>query len=418
MQTDIFQIGEKYDLLNPLFFANPHPILDQMRREDPIYWHSQLESWIVTRYVDVYNIIRDPKFSVDRGGKIGKSKSLLVQDQLNFCNDYFSQWMVFSDPPRHTRLRNLVGKAFTPQLIKSLEPIIQNFADELIDAIPMVGKMDVIEDFATPLPALVTAQFLGIPRQDIPLLKGWSRDMFMLFGSGWASEEIVNATYQSLVASIQYFDDLIAYYRCHPGDNLITQLIAAEDGGSVLSNEEMTATCITLMAGAYETTTYLISNGILALIQHPQQLQMLQANPQLIDSTVEEILRYCGPAFSVVRRAIANVEIDGKLISEGEKVYCVLHAANHDPVKFPHQDQFDITRPENRHLGLGQGVHVCLGAALTRLETKIAINTILQRFQNIQLEHQQLTWLPNLAMRGLQTLPIVFSQVGDLVNYQ
>lgn len=409
MQTRILEQGEKYDLLNPLFFANPNPILDQMRREDPIYWHSQLESWVVTRYVDVYNIIREPRFSVDRGGKIGKSKSSLVKNQLDFCNQYFSQWMVFSDPPRHTRLRNLVSQAFTPQLIKSLEPVIQNFADELIDAIQIVGKTELIEDFATPLPALVTAQFLGIPSQDIPLLKRWSRKMFMLFGSGWASEEVVKTTYQSLMESIQYFDHLIAQYRECPGENLISQLIATEDSSSVLSREEITATCITLMAGAYETTTYLISNGLLALLQHPQQLEMLRENPQLIDSTVEEILRYCGPAFSVVRRAIANVEIDDKLIGEGEKIYCILHAANHDPGKFDHPDKFDITRQENRHLALGQGVHVCLGAALTRLETKIAINTILQRWRNIQLEHQKLTWIPNLAMRGLKELHIVFS---------
>ncbi|NET70159.1 MAG: cytochrome P450 [Sphaerospermopsis sp. SIO1G2] len=178
---------------------------------------------------------------------------------------------------------------------------------------------------------------------------------------------------------------------------------------SVLSNEEITAICITLMAGAYETTTYLISNGMLALLQNPQQLQMLRENPMLIDSTVEEILRYCGPAFSVVRRAIANIEIDGKFIAEGEKIYCILHAANHDPAQFSNPDKFDITRSENCHLGLGQGIHVCLGAALTKLETKIAINTILQHYENIHLEHQQLSWIPNLAMRGLEALPIVFS---------
>ncbi|NET00186.1 MAG: cytochrome P450 [Sphaerospermopsis sp. SIO1G1] len=409
MQTEILQSGEKYDLLNPFFFTNPDPILDQMRIADPIYWHSQLESWILTRYVDVYNTIRNPQFSVDRDGKIGRSKSLAVKNQLYFCNQYFSQWMVFSDPPRHTRLRNLVSKAFSPQIIKSLEPIIQKYADELIDAISTIGKMELIQDFAIPLPALVTAKFLGIPRQDIALLKDWSRDMFMLFGSGWASEEVVETTYQSLVKSIQYFDDLIAWYRRHPGENLITELIAAEDSGSVLSNEEITAICITLMAGAYETTTYLISNGMLALLQNPQQLQMLRENPMLIDSTVEEILRYCGPAFSVVRRAIANIEIDGKFIAEGEKIYCILHAANHDPAQFSNPDKFDITRSENCHLGLGQGIHVCLGAALTKLETKIAINTILQHYENIHLEHQQLSWIPNLAMRGLEALPIVFS---------
>ncbi|MBD2663177.1 cytochrome P450 [Richelia sinica FACHB-800] len=410
MLTQDLPLGEKYDLLNPLFFTNPDPTLDQMRIADPIYWHPQLESWILTRYVDVYNTIREQRFSVDRGGQIGKSKFASVQDKLKFCNEYFTKWMVFSDPPRHTRLRTLIGKAFTPQISNSLNCFIQDCADELIDAVQDAGQMEVIQDFAIPLPALVTAKLLGVPREDIPALKRWSSNMFTLFGAGWASEAVVETTYQSLVESIGYFDNLIAQHRQHPVSDFITKLIAAEDNGSVLSEEELTSTCITFMAGAYETTTYLISNGLLALLQHPDQLQMLLENPSLIDSTVEEVFRYWGPAFSVVRCAIADTYINDQLISQGQKIYCLLHAANHDPAQFPNPDQFDITRKENRHLGLGQGIHFCLGAALTRLEAKIALNTLLERLSNIQLATNQFHWIPNLAMRGLESLPVTFSR--------
>jgi pimeloyl-[acyl-carrier protein] synthase len=413
MLTENSQSRNKYDLLNPLFFADPNPTLHRMRTEEPIYWHSQLQSWILTRYFDIYSTIRDPQFSVDRGGKIGNSLSLQVKDKLDFCNHYFAQWMVFSDPPRHTRLRILVAKAFTPQLVDSLHPLIQKFADELLDAVQGVEEMEIIRDFATPLPALITAYMLGVPREHIPELKRWSRNMFMLFGAGFATTEVVEATYESLVECIKYFEDLITQHRKRPSNNFIDQLIAAEDQGSILSDEELTATCITLMAGAYETTTHLITNGLLALLQHRNQLLMLRENPKLIDHTVEEFFRYCGPAFSVVRRPINDIQIDGKWIRTGQKIYCILHAANHDPARFPEPHRFDITRKDNRHLGLGHGIHFCLGAALTRLETKIAINTIIQRLVDLRLDTENLVWIPNLAMRGLKALPVAFSRVTN-----
>jgi cytochrome P450 len=268
--------------------------------------------------------------------------------------------------------------------------------------------MDIIRDFAGPLPALVTAQMLGVPRERIPDLKRWSSDMFELFGAGRATDEVIEATYRSLVACREYFGTLIAQRRNSPSNDLISKLIAVEEQGSKLNEEELTGACITLMAGAYETTTYLISNGLLALLQHPDQLQRLRENPTLIDSAVEELLRYDGPALSVVRRVIEDTEIGGKLLRTGQKLYCMLHAGNLDPARFPEPDRLDIGRKDNRHLGLGQGIHFCLGAVLTRIETKIAINTIVQRLPDLRLDTHELTWVPNLAMRGLQALPVAF----------
>jgi cytochrome P450 len=398
----------KYDLLSPSFYAAPDATLHRMRAKDPVYWHSELEAWILTRYDDIQCVIRDLRFSVDRGGQIGKSRSVRVQDKLDFCNHFFAQRMVFSDPPRHTHLRTLVARAFTPHLADSLQPAIARFANELLDRVQDVGRMDIIGDFAGPLPALVTAQMLGIPREHIPDLKRWSSDMFGLFGAGLATDEVVEATYQSLIACREYFEAQIAQRRKNPGNDVICKLIAVEEQGSKLSEEEIIGACITLMAGAYETTTYLICNGLLALLRHPAQLQRLRENPTLIDSAVEEFLRYDGPALSVVRRAIDDTEIGGKCLRTGQKIYCMLHAGNHDPARFPDPDRLDIDRKDNRHLGLGLGIHFCLGAVLTRIETKIAINTIVQRLPELRLDTDELTWVPNLAMRGLQALPVAF----------
>lgn len=399
----------KYDLLSPSFFAAPDTILHRMRAEEPVYWHPLLESWILTRYDDIQSVIRSVSFSVDRGGQIAKGGSSRVQDKLNWCNHFFAQRMVFSDPPRHTRLRAVATKVFTPQMVYGLQPFINSVADELIDAVIDAGRMDVIQDFAVPLPALVTGQMLGISRECIAQLKQWSGDMFMLFGAGLATDEVIEATYGSLTACKEFFDDLIAQRRKSPGEDLISQLIALQDQERSLSEEELTGICITLMAGAYETTTHLIANGLLALLQHPDQLQRLRENWQLLDSAVEEFLRYDGPALSVVRRAIEDTQIGGVHIGAGQKVYCLLQAANRDPARFLEPDRLDISRQNNCHIGLGQGIHFCLGAALTRLETKLAIHALVQRLPELRLDTDELTWVPSLAMRGLDSLPVVFS---------
>ncbi|HAA31114.1 MAG TPA: cytochrome P450 [Cyanobacteria bacterium UBA8553] len=398
----------KYDLLSPSFFAAPDNTLHRMRTDEPVYWHPRLESWILTRYDDIQSVIRSASFSVDRGGQIARGGSYRVQDQLDWCNHFFAQRMVFSDPPRHTRLRSAAAKLFTSQRVYALQPFIKSVADELIDAVIDVGRMDVIEDFAVPLPALVTAHMLGISRECIAQLKQWSSHMFRLFGAGLATDEVIEATYQSLTACKKFFDEIIAQRRQSPGDDLISQLIVLQEEERSLSEEELTGICITLMAGAYETTTHLIANGLLALLQHPDQLQRLRENWQLIDSAVEEFLRYDGPALSVVRRAVEDTQIGGVHIRAGQKVYCMLQAANRDPARFLEPERLDISRQNNCHIGLGQGIHFCLGAALTRLETKLAIHALVERLPDLRLDTDELTWVSSLAMRGLYSLPVVF----------
>jgi pimeloyl-[acyl-carrier protein] synthase len=397
----------EYDLFSTDFYASPEATFDDMRLNHPVYWCSQLESWVLTRYQDISSTIRDTNFSVDRKGQVGKGGSPATTVQLEFCNSVFASWMVFSDPPNHTFLRGIASRVFTPPMMESYKPCIEDFTLALIQNLKTQDQIELIQDFAVPLPALVTAEMFGLPRSHIAKFKDWSNSMFTLFGAGNASDEVINAAYQNLLDCIQYFQDRVKEHLSSPGDSLIKQLANATEAGRQLTLEEIATMCIVMMVGAYETTTYLIANGILALLQNPGELAKLKADPSLIDSTVEELFRYCGPAFSTVRRAKIDRQINGQTIPSGDKIYCLLHAGNHDPDRFDQPRQLNILRQDNRHLGLGLGIHVCLGAALTRLETKIAIKSLIQHFPNMSVNPTKLEWIPNLSTRGVKELPIM-----------
>jgi cytochrome P450 len=379
-----------------------------MRENDPVYWHEVLESWILTRYDDVLYAIRDKKFSVDRGGSIGKGGSARVKAKLDWSNQFLLQMMVFSDPPRQTLLRNVVVKAFTPQVIEELRGPTELFVQELLDAVRTTGQMEIVRDLALPLPALVTGQMLGLPRERTEDFKRWSFNMFRLFGAGVASDEIVEDAYDSISECKKYFEAIIEERRRRPGEDLISRLVVARDQDIGLTESELAALCVTLMVGAYETTTHLVTNGVYALLSHPEQLKQLRSEPALIDGAIEELLRYIGPALSIVRRATTDVNFGDKTIRADQNIFCMLHAANHDPAQFTEPDRLNIRRTDNRHLGLGHGIHFCLGAALTRLETKIALNAIVHELPELRLPKESPTWMPNLVIRGLKSLHLAF----------
>lgn len=399
---------QMYDLFSPDFYAHPEPTLDDMRLNHPVYWCSRLDAWVLTRYQDISSTIRGANFSVDRNGQIARGGSSALRNQLDFCNQFFASWLVFSDPPRHTFLRNIMSQVFTSSLMESYQHDIEDLTGELIKNVQHQGEMELIQDFAVPLPALVTAKMFDIPRSHIVELKKWSSSIFTLLGAENASDEAINATYENLVNCIEYFQILVEEHLKLKSDGVINQLANASESGCQLSSQEIATICIVMMAGAYETTTHLIANGILALLQNPAEFNKLQHHPELIDSAVEEIFRYCGPAFSIVRRAKSDTQINGNNIQAGQKVYCLLHAGNHDPERFHQPSQLNISRQDNRHLGLGLGIHFCLGAVLTRLETKVAINALVHHFPNMYLNSSKLEWIPNLAMRGLKELPVAF----------
>lgn len=401
----------KYDLISQDFLADPHPTFRRMRAEDPVYWHPQFNLFCVTRYNDVQLMTRDPRFSSERPNYYGKGASPSVLDKLEYYNRFVSHWMVLADPPRHTRLRGLVAKAFTPQVVEKLRPMTQQIADEMIDAVVASGRADIVRDIAHPLPAAITAVMLGIPRKDIAQFKGWTDDVMMLLGTPVPTNETVEIGYRGVISLEGYFQQIIEERRQHPQNDILTMLVLAEEQGSVLSKSELVATCAMLLVAGHDTTSNQISNGILELLRAPEQLQKLRDNPALIEGAVEELLRYNGAAFQFMRRAREDIELGGTRISAGQLLFGFLHAANRDPSRFKDPERLDITRPDNRHVAFGSGIHFCIGAQIARIETQVALNTILARLPNLALAESHLEWIPNILVHGVRALPVTFEPV-------
>lgn len=396
---------QPYDLHSSGFFANPEGTLSRMRENDPVYYDKRLGAWVITRYDDVAEVLRSPNFSVDRNGEIGRNGSALLAEQLESVNKKVREFMVFSDPPRHTRLRAAVSKAFQPQALRTLEPLVEEFAHGLLDDLAGSASFDVLHDYGEPLAEEVTAYMLGLPPEDAAELKGWTLDLFGLVGAANVADDVVRSNAQGMEAFEAYIGKIVASRRRSTRTDLTSQLVREVSGE--FSESEIVSLIITLIAGAYETTSHLISSGVYALLRHPEQLGLLRRNPLKIASAVEEFLRFCGPAFAVQRRALSDTSIRGQEVRERERVYCMLHAANHDPAVFAAPETLDIERSPCRHVGLGLGAHFCLGAWLTRMETQVAINTLLARCPSLVLTSDaEPKWAANFAIRGLQELEV------------
>jgi cytochrome P450 len=398
-----------YDLLSPAFFADPHPTFRRMRAADPVYWHPALRMWFLVRYADIQHVARAPEFTAMRADHFGRDAPPTVRDQLEIVNRFLSGFLLFNDEPTHTRLRNLISKAFAPKLIAALRPFIHEIVEERIEASLPQGHMDVIEQLARPLPSAVIARMLGIPGHEIHRFKGWTDDLFALVGSSVATAELVERGHRGVVGLKDYLSDAIAERRARPSDDLLSLLIHAEDQGQVLDDEEIVATCALLLVAGYETTTNMIGNGLLALLRHPEQLAKLRGDPELVTSAVEEFLRYDSAAFRLMRRARVPVEINDHVIEAGQVVFGLLHAGNRDPAHFADPDRFDISRAHNHHLGFGYGPHFCVGASLARLETQIAIATLVRRLPDLALAPTPLEWFPSFVIRGVRALPVTFT---------
>lgn len=398
----------KYDLVSPQFFADPHAVFRRMRAEDPVYWHPTMKMWFLVRYADVQQLARDPRFTAMRADHYGRDAPSSVQAKLEVVNRFLSSWLVFIDPPGHTRLRSLISKAFTSRSVEALRPFVQKVVNERIDAVRPCGAMEIIEQIALPLPAAVISKMLGMPDADFPRFKGWTEDVFALLGAAVATVETVERGYRGAEGLDGYLRGAIELRRSQPSDDLLSMLAQAEVQGQVLNDEEIVATCALLMVAGYETTTNLISNGLLALFEHPDQLHKLRDDPSLVTGAVEEFLRYNSAAFQLIRRAREQVEIDGHVIQAGDIVFGLLHAANRDPAQFADAERLDITRKDNYHLGFGFGPHICVGASIARLEIQIAINTLVQSLPDLALASTAIEWSSNLALRGMRTLPVTF----------
>lgn len=396
-----------FDLRSPEILANPYPLYHQLRAEDPVY-QSPDGHWYLSRYDDVARVLKDHLFS--RESPHGANPLTSEQREPTLLDEQMKQWMVFRDPPDHTRLRGLVNKAFTPRMIADLRPHIQEIADGLLDAVQDTGKLDMIADFAYPLPIMVISEMLGVPVEDRELFKGWSYDLARVLDVVAAPENIERGN-RAIEGFIGYFNDLVAQRQKNPRDDLVTALIAAEEQGDRLSKEELLGTCIFILWAGHETTKNLIGNGLLSLLLHPDELELLKSDPGLIKSAVEEFLRYESPVQQVGRWTTKEVELGGKLIPEGKWILNLLGAANRDPDQFPDPDRLDITRTNNRQIAFGVGIHFCLGGPLARVEGQIAINTILSRLPELSLLDKTPQWQADATLRGMSKVPVAFQSM-------
>jgi cytochrome P450 len=324
--------------------------------------------------------------------------------------------MLFLDAPAHTRLRGLASVAFTPSRVERLRAHIQEIVDGLLDRVESAGQSDLIADLAEPMPAIVTAELMGVPVDDHKQLKSWSADFAEMLGNFQHNPDRIPRVLRSVEEMTAYFRAAIREQHEHPRDGLIQALMSAEIEGSRLTEEEVIANVIVTMVGGQETTTNLIGNGLLSLLRHPDQLHKLRDDSSLIPSAVEELLRYESPSQHTARLARDDVQMGGRLIRQRQAVIAVMGAANRDPERFPDPDRLDITRKDNRHVAFGWAAHFCFGAPLARIEGQIAFETILRRLPRLTLDPRPLVWRQNLGLRGLAALPVTFADRGRLTG--
>ena len=394
-----------YHLLDPEVLANPYPLYHRLRTEDPVHWDTFLHAWVVTRYEEVVRVLVN--FSANRTPTPAQLTALGLS-HLNPIAGVMVKQMLFLDPPAHTRLRGLCSQAFTPRRVERLRSHIQEIADRLIDAVLSSGSMDLIRDFAAPLPATVTAEMLGVPPSDHVRLKAWSADFAEMLGNFQHNPDRVPRVLGSLEEMTAYFRKAIEMHRSQPSEGLIHDLLVAEVEGDRLSEDEVVANLIVTMVGGQETTTNLIGNGILSLLRNPEVLSQLRSDMSLIPLAVEELLRYESPSQHTARIAPEDIELAGKKIRRRDATIAVMGAANRDPEYFVEPDRLDITRKNNRHVAFGAGAHFCFGAPLARIEAQIAFATLLQRLPGLRLEPQTIAWRENLGLRGLTGLQVSF----------
>jgi len=388
--------------------ANPYPLFHRLRAEDPVHWSELLGAWVITRYEDVRSGLRDPRLSSARVSVLMNRLPPTMQGEVCTLGQHISKWVSQVNPPDHTRLRRLVDLAFAPRLVEAMRPCIQTIVNTLIDKVGNQGQMDVIKDFAYPLPATVISEMLGVPAEDQAKFRKWSDDIMAFIGGSLLTlPEIAEQAHRSLREMTEYFQQIFLARTARPREDLIGALILAEEQGDKLDASELVAMCSQLLTAGHETTTQLIGNGILVLLRHPGELQTLSADPSMISSAIEEILRFEGPSQRQTRLASADVAIGGRRISAGSAVLLMLGAANRDPAEFPDPDRFDIRRRPNPHLAFSAGIHYCLGAPLARLEGAIAINTLIRRLPTLRLATQEVEWRENMTLRGLKSLPAV-----------
>jgi len=401
----------EFNPFSPEFQADPYPTYQLLRTTDPIHQVKgfKFNQWFLSRYKDVYAVLNDARFKVDDLPERLAAKALHLKQPGDFepLIQTVSNWLFFLEPPDHTRLRSLVQKTFSGMKVEPWRPRIEAIVNHLLDQVEG-NQMDIMMSLAAPLPALVSSELLGIPMGDRAILTQWAYTLFHVFDQPLSLQDY-QAINQVALQFKEYFGKLITDFRKNPQDNLISQLIQLCDREGKLSEAELLGFLSMLFSVGQETTENLIGNGIFALLSHPDSLESLKQNPQLMGNALEELLRYDSPIQIISRTAIEPVELDGKTIQKGDKVNLLLGAANRDPEKFPEPDRLSWNRKESSRLPFGSGIHYCLGAELARVQGQVALSSLIQRLPQLQLNPEKAERRKNIVLRGFKVLPVTFA---------
>ena len=377
--------GVSYNPTSSAIRSNPYDAYDRIRAKDPIHRLRTLNGWILTRYDDVDMVLRDHRRFLKYEDAAGEYRSMLS-----------------ANPPDHTRLRSLVSQAFTPRAVVNLQAGIQQLVDELLDDLEGKDRFDLIADFAFPLPVTVIAEMLGVPARDMDKFRDWSNDVALII-EPVLSDDQMRRTTRASEELFEYFEDIMEQRRRDPRDDMVTALMNAEEEGDRLTHEELLASLQLLLVAGNETTRNLIGNGTLALLKHPDQLCRLRDNPDLLDTAISELLRYDSPVQLDGRIVYEDVEIDGNVIRAGQRVICMIGAANRDPSAFTNPNELDIGRAEKSHISFGRGIHHCLGSSLATLEARAAFSSLLERFPSMKLVEEP-RFREQMVLRGVEEL--------------
>lgn len=390
--------------------TNPYPAYHVIRKLDPVHWSDSWQSWFVSRYQDVASLMKDGRLSVAQVGKFshrleGEEPMDEARAQLHKIEQWLASFLLFTDPPAHTRLRGLISKAFTPRSVELLAPVVQQRVDRLLEPLQTGQVVDLMEHLAVPLPVMTIADFLGSRPQDYRELAGWSHDLASFLGNDDLTPHSVARSLASLEGMAEYFHGLMEERRRQPEEDLMSRLLQAQHEGSTLREGEILSMCILLFGAGHDTTTNFIANGLLALLQHPSEAAKLARQPEMVDKVVEEVLRFDSPSLIAVRSVLQEMEVGGKTLLPGDSVNLCLGAANRDPSQFPEPDRFRVERQDGNHIPFGKGIHFCVGSFLARLEARTVFSTFLRRWPQSRLAAAP-ERIPTLAFRRLKHLQV------------
>jgi cytochrome P450 len=402
------------DLLAPEVNTNPYPYFAQLREADPVHWSERHQAWVVTRYDDVTAVLTDWKrLSSERVGPRLAAMTDQSPPEAVAVMEMLNGWMVVTDPPVHKRLRRLAAKAFNPRRVAAKEGRIQELVDELLDAFVASRSDRLVADFAFPLPATVIAELIGAPPEDTPRFKDWSNDLAQVaFGAGGdeRNDRYVRAMH-GIEELFAYFEQRMERAREHPGEDMISDLLAGDGKGDRLTDDEIKAMCALMLFAGHETTTTTITSAVLMLLRNPDQLELLRSDPdELAGPAVEEALRYDGAIKVLIRYVSEDLELGGREIKAGQRVFALPAAANRDPQRFEDPDRVDIRRTPNPHVAFGKGIHACIGAQLSRIEMRVALASMMRRLPGLRFAEEEptLRYSPSLASRALEELRIAY----------